>query len=355
MTMDTSGNFGIGTSSPTYKLHVYGTSGVLRPTAEGTTNQVDFHIKNSGGDFYFGMDDSAGTISGTAYASYIYSSAAKPIVFFTTTTERMRIDSSGNVGIGTSSPSAKLHTYTAGSSLQAIFEGTTLSPYVQVKGNSGSTLLGNESNGGWVGTVGAQAFVFKTTDTERMRIDSSGYVTNAVNGNNAGLHQAQLYYRLNSGVVGSNATGAQSLFGVGVTLVGSTVYEFEMSFSLFKSAGTTAHTISLLFGGTATINNIGYSVLAGGIAGAAGTTSAATNNTFGVAATATVVTASFTTTGPVDMIVKGTVSVNAGGTFIPQYSLSAAPGGAYTTQIGSYVKISPLSASGANTNIGGWA
>jgi len=36
--------------------------------------------------------------------------------------------------------------------------------------------LGNESNGGWVGTTGSQAFVFKTNDTERMRIDSSGNV-----------------------------------------------------------------------------------------------------------------------------------------------------------------------------------
>ena len=52
---------------------------------------------------------------------------------------------------------------------------------------------------------------------------------------------------------------------------------------------------------------------------------------------------------------KGTVSIANGGTFIPQYVLSAAPGGAYTTQAGSYVKISALSASGANTSIGTWA
>jgi hypothetical protein len=54
-------------------------------------------------------------------------------------------------------------------------------------------------------------------------------------------------------------------------------------------------------------------------------------------------------------LLKGTVSINAGGTFIPQYTLSAAPGGAYTTAIGSYFKLSPMSASGANTSIGTWA
>ena len=41
--------------------------------------------------------------------------------------------------------------------------------------------------------------------------------------------------------------------------------------------------------------------------------------------------------------------------FIPQYTVSAAPGGAYTTQIGSYIKLSPISVSGANTSIGTWA
>ncbi len=83
-------------------------------------------------------------------------------------------DTSGNVGVGTASPTTRLHTYTAGVSLQAMFEGTTLSPYIQVKGNSGSTLVGNESTGGWVGTIGSQALVIKTNDTERMRIDTSG-------------------------------------------------------------------------------------------------------------------------------------------------------------------------------------
>ena len=54
-------------------------------------------------------------------------------------------------------------------------------------------------------------------------------------------------------------------------------------------------------------------------------------------------------------MIRGTVSIATGGTFIPQYSLSAAPGGAYTTQLGSYFLIYPLGASGSNTSIGTWA
>jgi hypothetical protein len=53
--------------------------------------------------------------------------------------------------------------------------------------------------------------------------------------------------------------------------------------------------------------------------------------------------------------VKGTVSVSGGGTFTPQYILSAAPGGAYSTVAGSYFLIYPISESGSNTSVGAWA
>ena len=72
-----------------------------------------------------------------------------------------------------------------------------------------------------------------------------------------------LLYRLNAGLAGSNATGAQNWLGVGVTLASNTVYDFEGVVQLSKSAGTTAHTVSLLFGGTAVLNNIAYEVIGG--------------------------------------------------------------------------------------------
>ena len=186
---------------------------------------------------------------------------------------------------------------------------------------------------------------------------ATGYMTGCVKGMAAGLYQSSKYYRLNSTVAGANATGAQSIFGVGVTLAASTQYEFEAVVYLLKSAGTTSHTISLLFGGTATLNNIAYFVEANA-SGTAQLTVDDTTITQGnvTVATAVVTTAAITTaTTHFYYIMKGTVSVNGAGTFIPQYSLSAAPGGAYTTQIGSYFKISPIAASGANVNIGGWA
>jgi len=53
--------------------------------------------------------------------------------------------------------------------------------------------------------------------------------------------------------------------------------------------------------------------------------------------------------------IKGIVSVNGGGTFTPQYTLSAAPGGAYSTMANSYFLIYPIGASGANISVGAWA
>jgi hypothetical protein len=172
-----------------------------------------------------------------------------------------------------------------------------------------------------------------------------------------GIVPTEQFFRLDSNLTGANATGAQNIFGVGVTLAGSTVYEFEIMFVLSKTAGTTSHSVSLLFGGTATLNNIAVETVTNNFSSLTGTNSANTGwLQFIKVATATAITQSITTAGwNVHGILKGTVSVNAGGTFIPQYSLNAAPGGAYTTQIGSYMKIKPIGASGDNTSVGTWA
>jgi hypothetical protein len=176
-------------------------------------------------------------------------------------------------------------------------------------------------------------------------------------GTQRGIVPTQQYYRLDSAVVGSNATGAQSIFGVGVTLSASTVYEFEIMVAYSKSAGTTGHTFSVGFGGTASVNNIAYEVITK--TNATSFTNLATSDTvqaFIQTASATAITGSNTTAALFLLhLMKGTVSINAGGTFIPQYTLSAAPGGAYSTVAGSFIRIAPVSASGSNTSVGAWA
>jgi hypothetical protein len=178
-------------------------------------------------------------------------------------------------------------------------------------------------------------------------------------GTQRGIVPTQQYYRLNADYVGTNGTSAQNLFGVGVTLSSSTVYEIETMFVLSKSAGTTSHNVSLSFAGTATVNNILYDSCAnqsGSSSFVVGTVSGAYTVASNIAtAVAISISAISSAAASLYVILKGTVSINAGGTFIPQYTLSAAPGGAYSTTAGSYIRINPLSASGANTSVGTWA
>ena len=176
-------------------------------------------------------------------------------------------------------------------------------------------------------------------------------------GTQRGIVPTQQYYRLDSALAGANATGAQNVFGVGVTLSANTVYEFSMYFILNKTAGVTSHNLSFGIGGTATLNNILY----GGVwNGGAGTfSSGVTTSPATIDANSTSViqlVGAATSAGRyLTMSISGTVSVNAGGTFTPQYTLSAAPGGAYSTAAGSYIRIAPVGASGANTSVGTWA
>lgn len=176
-------------------------------------------------------------------------------------------------------------------------------------------------------------------------------------GTQRGIIPGAQFYRLNADLAGANVTTAQNIFGVGVTLSTATVYAFEMVINFAKTAGATSHTAGISFGGSATLNNINWMVEGFGISTTAvligqtnyisGYSAVATNTTVTAAgAAATVYWGS---------IIKGTVSISGGGTFIPQYTLSAAPGGAYSTVAGSYMNIYPIGTSGANTSVGAWA
>lgn len=172
-------------------------------------------------------------------------------------------------------------------------------------------------------------------------------------GTQRGVVPGAQFFRLDSGLAGANVNTAQNMFGVGVTLSASTVYAFEIVAVLTKTAGTTSHNFQIGFGGTATLNNIFWESLSGAFSTAA--TLSAANIAYATTASATSIGSGNTATLYAHLRIAGTVSVNAGGTFIPQYTLSAAPGGAYTTTAGSYVLIYPIGASGANVNVGTWA
>ena len=94
ISLNPTNNVGIGTTSPSRNLHVHADSGnaylQLTQAATGTTSNDGFQIS-----------------MGTAQVNFINRENGN-MVFETNNTEKMRITNTGNVGIGTTSPGAKL-------------------------------------------------------------------------------------------------------------------------------------------------------------------------------------------------------------------------------------------------------
>ena len=239
---------------------------------------------------------------------------------------------------------------------------TGLTPSTGTTGNVtlGGTLAVANGGTGVTTSTGSGSVVLGTSPTIATPTITSLYGQNSnlvtTPYRDSGLIPAELLYRLNTAYVGSATTSAQSFLGVGVTVSGSTVYQFEGLFAVSKTATASSHNFQLGFGGTATINNIAYEYYqpVSGITSFNDTSNGAVYTGFIQTATATTIAGPSAATVYKTIFMKGTVSINAGGTFIPQYTTSVSVG-PYTTAIGSYFKLSPMSASGANTSIGTWA
>ena len=141
VTINSTGNVGIGTTSPQQRLHAYNNGAIAA-----------IQVQNDAYSSFMYLDNATGTQIGT-------NSATLPIYFYVGAAERMRITSAGNVGIGTTSPSAKLHV-----------SGT--SSYIALTDTAGTAntwwLLGKDS------TTTAFRIYDATASAERMRIDSAG-------------------------------------------------------------------------------------------------------------------------------------------------------------------------------------
>jgi hypothetical protein len=175
---DASGNVGIGTSSPSYRLEVKGASATAgQLSIHDGTGDTTVSGATAGSLLFQARDSSIRTIAEIDAVNTTTNGTGGAMVFQTRISdalaERMRIDSAGNVGIGTSSPNKQLQ----------IQYGSTNSGQLQITNNSTGTtatdgvLFGYDtSNDVIINNQEATATKLYTSGTERMRIDSSGNV-----------------------------------------------------------------------------------------------------------------------------------------------------------------------------------
>jgi hypothetical protein len=138
ITIDSAGRLGIGTTNPGALLHLSATAGNQELRFSDTTNTAMGRIYEANG-------------------LTIISETAHPIIFQTNAAERLRIDSSGRVGIGTSTPDNLLHVKASGS-------------YGGIIADNSSTTGGGTfrayQNGSLIGTFGASGAIEGNTTSD---------------------------------------------------------------------------------------------------------------------------------------------------------------------------------------------
>jgi hypothetical protein len=114
--VDSSGNVGVGTTSPTSMLELAANGGssiitLKRTNASNGGAKGGIRFTENTNGYNMGVIACLGDGANTSGALCFYTAASSTDsnVYLPTTNERMRIDSSGNVGIGTASPATGLH------------------------------------------------------------------------------------------------------------------------------------------------------------------------------------------------------------------------------------------------------
>jgi hypothetical protein len=201
--LTSAGNVGIGTSAPAVPLDIQATVGnPTRVTVYGvspsfnsrrangtpssptavTTNQTLVQLSGTGyGATGFSSDINRVGVWGVAAETWTDTAQGTFLQFNTTEvgttsrTEKMRIDSAGNVGIGTSSPASRLDVTGPDNSGPTLVSRVYSLNRTAFLGFGFNTISANSNASGlFLEALGANPMAFSTNGSERARIDSSG-------------------------------------------------------------------------------------------------------------------------------------------------------------------------------------
>jgi hypothetical protein len=180
MVVNPDGNVGIGTTSPEQKLQIGNGTATGSQYFRIFNSASDIYIGQSGGSIFGFSANSAGFIlsDNSSFPFGIGTVFAQPFVIGTTNVERMRITSSGNVGIGTTAPGHLLTVQSGNLGLISNSYGST--GLIRIYGTDGlekfqqGLTTGGDS---YLYTFSGNNLIFYTNNgSERMRITSGGNV-----------------------------------------------------------------------------------------------------------------------------------------------------------------------------------